>query len=134
MGQQQLLLLVLSAIIVGVSIMIGINMFTSSAVQANQDAVVQDCMMIAARAQEWWRKPTAMGGGNRTFTGVSLPLLNIELVNVNVIPPGYELGGTAQLLTITGTGVEGITVTVIVDSARIVSTIFNYIAEIVKCG
>ncbi|MCH7677569.1 hypothetical protein IH879_21845, partial [candidate division KSB1 bacterium] len=59
MGQQQLLLLVLSAIIVGVSIVIGINMFTSSAVQANQDAVLQDCMMIAARAQEWYRKPAS---------------------------------------------------------------------------
>ena len=128
MGQQQLLLLVLSAIIVGVSIMIGINMFTSSAVQANQDAVVQDCMMIAARAQEWWRKPAAMGGGNRTFTGnegVTLQKLNIDSVNVNVTPAGYTLIVADQLLTITGTGVEGITVTVVVDPDSIVSTNFE---------
>ena len=124
MGQQQLLLLVLSAIIVGVSIMIGINMFTSSAVQANQDAVVQDCMMIAARAQEWWRKPAAMGGGNRTFTGVTLTALNIDSVNVNVSAP-YTLDVAPQLLTITGTGVEGITVTVEVDPDSIVSTNFE---------
>ena len=124
MGQQQLLLLVLSAIIVGVSIMIGINMFTSSAVQANQDAVVQDCMMIAARAQEWWRKPAAMGGGNRTFTGVTLTALNIDSVNVNVSAP-YTLDVAPQLLTITGTGVEGIKVTVVVDPDSIVSTNFE---------
>ena len=35
MGQQQLLLLVLSAIIVGVSIVVGINMFATNAYQAN---------------------------------------------------------------------------------------------------
>ncbi len=127
MGQQQLLLLVLSAIIVGVSIVIGINMFTSSAVQANQDAVVQDCMVIAARAQEWWRKPSAMGGGNRTFTGgggVTLAKLNIDSVNVNVSAP-YNLIVAPQLLTIGGTGVEGMTVTVIVDPDSIVSTTIN---------
>jgi len=127
MGQQQLLLLVLSAIIVGVSIVIGINMFTSSAVQANQDAVVQDCMVIAARAQEWWRKPSAMGGGNRTFTGgggVTLAKLNIDSVNVNVSAP-YNLIVAPQLLTIGGTGVEGMTITVVVDPDSIVSTTIN---------
>ncbi|MCH8018574.1 hypothetical protein IH785_01865, partial [candidate division KSB1 bacterium] len=94
MGQQQLLLLVLSAIIVGVSIVIGINMFSSSAVQANQDAVLQDCMMIAARAQEWYRKPTAMGGGGRSFVGVGLPELNIKATNEN---GPYTLIGAATL-------------------------------------
>ena len=28
----------------------------AQAVQANQDAVLQDCLNIAARAQEWYRK------------------------------------------------------------------------------
>ena len=119
MGQQQLLLLVLSAIIVGISIIIGINMFTSSAVQANQDAVLQDCMMIAARAQEWYRKPTSMAGGGRSFVGVGLPELNIKATNEN---GSYTLIGAATLAKIVGTGVEGMTITVIVDSASIVST------------
>ncbi len=121
MGQQQLLLLVLSAIIVGVSIVIGINMFTSSAVSANQDAVVQDCLMIAARAQERYRKPTALAGGNRSFAGILFSKLNIDSVNVNVSAP-YTLAGTATQATIVGTGVEGMIVTVIVDPDSIVST------------
>ncbi len=94
MGQQQLLLLVLSAIIVGVSIVIGINMFTSGAAQANEDAVVQDCMMIAARAQEWYRKPGEMGGGNRSFANIDLTKLNIDSVNANASVP-YTLDGSA---------------------------------------
>ena len=67
MGQQQLLLLVLGAIIVGVAIIIGINMFSESAFTANQDAVTQDCLMISARLQEWWRKPLILSGGAHNF-------------------------------------------------------------------
>jgi len=99
-------------------------MFASSAVSANQDAVVQDCLMIAARAQEWYRKPTALAGGNRSFAGIFFSKLNIDSVNVNVSAP-YNLIVAPQLLTITGTGVEGMTVTVVVDPDSIVSTIIN---------
>jgi len=128
MGQQQLLLLVLSAIIVGVSIVIGINMFSSSAIQANQDAVLQDCLNIAARAQEWYRKPVNLGGGGRDFTGglgISLVRLNIPATNDNGT---YTLPTpAAQLLTILGTGVEGgpLTVTVTADPNSIVSTVIT---------
>ena len=121
MGQQQLLLLVLSAIIVGVSIVIGINMFSSSARQANQDAVMQDCFHFAARAQEWFRKPTAMAGGNRSFAGIFFSTLNLDSLNENVSAP-YTLDGTATQATIVGRGVEGMIVTVVVDSDSIVST------------
>ncbi len=121
MGQQQLLLLVLSAIIVGVSIVIGINMFSSSAVQANQDAVLQDCLNIAARAQEWYRKPLVMAGGGRVFTGVGLSQLNIDSTNANGT---YALNITAQSLSIAGTGVEGspLVVTVVAAPDSITST------------
>ncbi|MBN2611448.1 MAG: hypothetical protein JXB00_07825 [Bacteroidales bacterium] len=67
MGQQQLLLLVLGAIIVGAAILIGINMFSGSSFQANQDAVQQDCLMIVGRLQQYYRKPVALGGGGHTF-------------------------------------------------------------------
>lgn len=77
MGQQQLLLLILSAIIVGIAIVMGINMFGENAVQANQDAVVQDVLTIAARAQGWFRRPAQLGGGGRDFTNLAtLSLLN----------------------------------------------------------
>ena len=128
MGQQQLLLLVLSAIIVGVSIMIGINMFTSSAVQANQDAVLQDCLNIAARAQEWYRKPTVMGGGGRSFaTLINVGILNIKASNVNTSAP-FLLSNDGQTLTIVGTGTEGpgpLTVTVVVAPDSLIGTTYT---------
>ncbi|MCU0644613.1 MAG: hypothetical protein MUC94_10160, partial [bacterium] len=93
MGQQQLLLLVLGAIIVGVAIVVGVNMFSTSAVNANRDAVVQDCMTLATRAQQWYRTPAILGGGGRDFTKLtSLDLIRFPATNEN---GSYELSDPA---------------------------------------
>ena len=55
MGQQQLLLIVLGTIIVGVAVVVGINMFTTGAVNAERDALVQDVNNIASSAASYWR-------------------------------------------------------------------------------
>ncbi len=67
MGQQQLLLIVLGTIIVGVAVVVGINMFTTGAVNAERDALLQDVNNIASSAASYWRKPAALGGGARSF-------------------------------------------------------------------
>ena len=72
MGQQQLLLLVLSAVIVGLSIVAGINIFDSSNTRANKDAITQDLMTIGSIAQSWYIKPAEMGGGGKDFTNFTL--------------------------------------------------------------
>jgi len=103
MGQQQLLLLILSAVIVGVAIVMGINMFGENATQANQDAVLQDVLTLATRAQAWYRRPTQLGGGGRDYTSVSLTTLNFASPNSN---GSYAITGSGNTATITGTGLE----------------------------
>jgi len=104
MGQQQLLLLILSAVIVGVAIVMGINMFADNAAQANQDAVMQDVLTIASRAQAWYRRPVQLGGGGRTYIGMALTDLNFDAANDNGT---YTVtGGTATNVTVTGVGTE----------------------------
>ncbi|MCH8289434.1 MAG: hypothetical protein IID12_10090 [Candidatus Marinimicrobia bacterium] len=71
MGQQQLLLIVLGTIIVGVAVIVGINMFTTGAVNAERDALLQDVNSVASSAVSFWRRPAVLGGGARTFVGVS---------------------------------------------------------------
>ena len=68
MGQQQLLLLVLGAVIVGLAIMVGINLFGQGAIKANEDAVRQDLLNMAARIEEFYRKPVMLGGGGKDLT------------------------------------------------------------------
>jgi len=69
MGQQQLLLIVLGVIIVGIAIAVGISMFKTNARNSNRDAVINDMNNIAALAQQYYRKPISMGGGAQSFGG-----------------------------------------------------------------
>ncbi len=72
MGQQQLLLIVLGVIIVGIAIAVGISMFKSNAQSSNRDQVINDLNNLAAKAQQYYRKPTAMAGGGQSFVGFGL--------------------------------------------------------------
>ncbi len=81
MGQQQLLLLVLGIVIVGLAVVVGIQAFGENQKKANSDALVNDGVRIASDAQAWVLKPQAFGGGNGVPTDVDLTRL------------GYTLGG-----------------------------------------
>jgi hypothetical protein len=71
MGQQQLLLLVLASILTGAGVLLGVNLFQENAVQANLDAVMQDCFTIAIKAQAWYKRPSSMGGGGHDFSSIT---------------------------------------------------------------
>ena len=68
MGQQQLLLIILGLIVVGIAVAVGITMFKDSAVSANRDAVTNDLANLASRAQQYYRRPKVSGGGGGSFT------------------------------------------------------------------
>jgi len=99
MGQQQLLLIVLGVIIVGIAIVVGINLFSASSLEANRDALVADNMNLAALAQQFYKKPSALGGGNNTFTGFIIPTNLAATANGT-----YAAVVAAQSVVITGTG------------------------------
>ena len=102
MGQNQLLMVVLSIIIIAVSITVGMDQFGENAVTANRDAVAINCEHILSSAQQYFRKPAMLGGGGSTYTGVTLSAIGVDSVNANgtftmtVSPPNE--------LTIVGTG------------------------------
>ena len=108
MGQQQLLLLVLGIVIVGLAVVVGIQAFGENQKKANSDAITNDVIRIASDAQAWNLKPTAFGGGNGTFTSVTLEKLGYELTAAPVshyrnLNGGYVISGvSAAGLTITG--------------------------------
>ncbi len=71
MGQQQLLLVILVTIIVGIATVVAINTFGSASDNANLDAVRQDVVQFASSAQGYFKKPTMLGGGGNSFTGIT---------------------------------------------------------------
>jgi len=102
MGQQQLLLIVLGVIVVGIAIIVGINLFNANAVSANRDAVISDLNNLAAMAQQYYKKPSSMGGGANTFTSWTIPPQIDTTANGT-----YALTTSgAQSIVITGTGTE----------------------------
>jgi len=73
MGQQQLLLIILGVIVVGIAIAVGISQFSAHSVQANKDGVTSSLVNIAANAYQFRIRPTTMGGGSGAYNGGTSP-------------------------------------------------------------
>ena len=91
-------------IIVGIAVAVGITQFGESALTANRDAVAGDCQVIVSKSQGWFRKPTSLGGGGNTFTGLTLGKIGASSSNQN---GSYALTvDSATQITVVGTGNE----------------------------
>ena len=98
MGQQQLLLIILGVIIVGIAIAVGLQLFQTGSIGANHDAIINDVMNISAHADQWRIRPTSMGGGGGDFDGYTLPDRMDETGNGE-----YSISAaTGQTITILG--------------------------------
>lgn len=112
MGQQQLLLIILGVIVVGIAVAVGITMFADSAASSNRDAITSDLQNLASQAQQFYRRPNAMGGGQGSFnllTTSSLSLLTNIPQNANgsySIETAGTGSGTNALVIIKGVGTE----------------------------
>jgi hypothetical protein len=110
MGTQQLLLIILGTIIVGIAISIGMTMFVDNAISSNRDAVTMDLMNLAMRAQTFYRRPTIMGGGGNSFVGLTansagLAKLTSRPTNANG-SYSIQTAGTATSIVLAGVGRE----------------------------
>ncbi len=63
MGQQQLLLLVLGIVIVGLAVVVGIASFNDAKQKSDVDRFTGQGVEMAGELIAWYHKPTAQGGG-----------------------------------------------------------------------
>ncbi len=103
MGSQQLLLIILGMVIIGIAVAVGISMFNDHASATNRDAVANDLVHASSIAQMYRKKPTTQGGGGGSFVGFDLRTAIRELRNMNGT---YAIAGalTDSLIIIEGTG------------------------------
>jgi hypothetical protein len=106
MGQQQLLLIVLGVIIVGIAVIIGaFPAFVRGMESANRDAVTQDVLKLASASQGYYLKEKMLGGGGRSFDGIQIVHVGMY---ANLDGKGendngtYEITGSGQSCTIVG--------------------------------
>ena len=110
MGQQQLLLIILGVIIVGIAVAVGITMFQDNAVDQNRSAVIADLTTLAAKAQQYYAKPTTLGGGGNSFVGLTADATGLGLLAstafTNNANGSYSIktAGTAAALVLEGVG------------------------------
>lgn len=124
MGQQQLLLIVLGVIIVGIAVVVGINLFNANAEESAKDTVVSGATNIGAMAQQYYKKPTSMGGGGNDFTGFTIPskLATDSSAGVSYISTAPVV--TSTQVTITGTPFDyDFTTTTVVTDSSITTTV-----------
>lgn len=69
MNQRQLLVVILVTILIGLATVFMINTFENNELLENRDAVRFELVTMAARVQDWYAKPVALGGSGGDFTG-----------------------------------------------------------------
>lgn len=105
MGQQQLLMIVLALIIVAIAIAISISLFRSNAIDAKRDILVEETTSLGVMALQYFKKPTELGGGGKSFEGWSIPSQMVTTINGNFMTASIE----EDEVRITGTGSEVVT-------------------------
>ncbi len=71
MGQQQLLLLVISIIVVGIAVMAGFSAADTKLRQSEADTLINRNLTIASEAVFWKTKRDPFAGGNAKYSGLA---------------------------------------------------------------
>ena len=103
MGSQQLLLIVLGVIVVGIAVVVGFNQFNYASEEAAKDGVISDMINLGNVAQIYWKKPAYMGGGGNSYGGFTT--VYMEAHGLDETPNGtYSAGiGMTESVALTGT-------------------------------
>ncbi len=103
MGQQQLLLIVLGILIVGIAIAVGLTLVQSNSADQNRESLTNYLVHIGALAQHYYHTPISMGGGGRSFVGFKIADEDAENESGKYV---ISVGPSATGVTITATGNE----------------------------
>ena len=103
MGQQQLLLIVLITIIIGIASLVAVTTFDSAAQSANRDGLTIDVTTLASSAQDYFLRPEPLGGGGRTYDGFMIQgkLLPVKGISSDGLFTETE-NGTLEVVSASG--------------------------------
>ena len=105
MGQQQLLLIILGVIIVGIAISVGISQFDAHSQGANKDGVTASLASLGANAYQYKIRPSTLGGGGQSYAGYTVPSKlsaddnGFSYVVGTVTATSCEINGTSTINT-----------------------------------
>lgn len=128
MGQQQLLLVILSVIIVGIATAVGISLFTSEAIEANKDAIINDINNLASSAYQYRIRPVSMSGGGNSYVASNGTSYTIPLRLRSNENGTYSVTVTVNSIVITATSEQNLsnTITITIGSDGRPSSTWSY--------
>ncbi|NWF88808.1 MAG: hypothetical protein HXY50_05010 [Ignavibacteriaceae bacterium] len=126
MGQQQLLLILLGLVVIGIAIAIGINLFRAHAISSKRDILTNETIDMAAQAISYYKRAREFGGGGKSFLGWQIPSQVQNTINGSYIIS--QIYSDSVVLVATGT--EIVTGN---DSIQVRTTVYsdNYQIQII---
>ena len=111
MGTQQILLIVLSVVLIGIAVVFAVILFGNYASNTNRQLVVNELDFLASQAIRYWRTPVSMGGASNDIDESDQENLEFFLRwsgNSNSTDSGtyFILANADGTIEITGTGTE----------------------------
>ena len=129
MGQQQILLLVLTIIVVGVAVVIGIDLFERMARQRHIDLMVNHAVHVASEAITWRTKGSPFLGGGGDYSNLGTNGIQQLLMASVRVPGTFEISkASGDDLEVEGVSNDfpELGVRVVVKELEIVDTIIAY--------
>ncbi len=117
MGQQQLLLIIIAAIVVGIAITVAITLFRAHSIDEKRNLLINEGSSLASAAMGYYRKPTSLGGGGSSFVGWIIPPSMVQTATGR-----FSATAFSDSLIIIGTGNE---VTTGTDSVKVKITVLE---------
>jgi len=126
LGQQQLLLILLGLVVIGIAIAIGINLFRANAISSKRDILTNETIDMAAQAISYYKRAREFGGGGKSFVGWQIPSQVQNTINGSYIIS--QIYSDSVVLVATGT--EVVTGD---DSIQVKTTVYsdNYQIEVI---
>lgn len=127
MGQQQLLLVILGIIIVGIAVMLAIIIYNQKSIESKTDVILNETQYLATLAIQYYKKAKVFGGGEYSYAGWDVPAVlqstNNGFYSAEITPP--------DLCIITGisndvvTGGDSIQVIITINGTNMQTQITN---------
>ena len=111
MGYQEVLMLILAVLIIGVAVSVGLDMFNQNSRNINRQAIISEMNIYASVANAFYKAPASLGGGGREWDvdrlGYWLGFNYDPITNTTSSNNGsYTFSSSRDILTIIGVGTE----------------------------
>ena len=124
MGQQQLLLVLLGLLIIGIAVAAGIGLFSTEETNANKLAMQHDVLNVATFAKRYYIRPVSMGGGSRSFVGFVIPQ-KLQSTSNGTYSVGSATATDIAIIGISSTHPENTVTVVLTSQGKLTSWTFT---------